>query len=410
MTSLLRPPADRSTDRRHRRSPVLAATLAGAVAAGAVLAVCLALGVVGWFAADAGAHGAPRDGLRVGALAWLMAHGSGVHVDGAPVTVVPLGLTLLCGWMTWRSGLRAGEAVSGLGPDADRIADGERDWTVPVGTGLFAIGYLLVTVATGVLAATQDTGPSLGRAIAWALGLAVVVGGPALAVGSGRAAVWLPLVPVPVRLAVRSAAAIVLAHLGLAALALLVAVAIGLGDAATVLSRLQAGAGGALTLTAVSLVVLPNLVVWTGAWLLGPGFMVGTDTLVSPGLTSIGELPLFPLFAALPPSGHGAWWAWSLQAIPFLAAAAVVARTHRLAPTRRWDHGALRGCAAGLLAGLVVAALSAVSGGAVGPGRMSDFGPAVVDVLVHGLAAFGLGGLLGGLLMTAWQRRRGPVA
>ena len=61
---------------------MLLAALAGMFAAGATLLVCLAVGVVGWFLTDAGAHGAPRDGLRVGALGWLMAHGSGVHVEG----------------------------------------------------------------------------------------------------------------------------------------------------------------------------------------------------------------------------------------------------------------------------------------------------------------------------------------
>lgn len=410
MTSLLRPPPDRSEDRRHRRSPVLAATLAGAAAAGAVLVVCLAAGVIGWFAADAGAHGTTRDGLRVGALAWLMAHGSGVHVDGAPVTVVPLGLTLLCGWAAWRFGLRAGDAVSGLGPDADRIADGERDWTVPVGAGLFTIGYLLVVVVTGVLAASQATSPSLGRAIAWAVVLATLVGGAGLAVGSGRAAVWLPLLPAPVRLAVRAAAVILLAHLALAAILVLVAVVLDLGDAANVLSRLQAGVGGALTLTVVTLVVLPNLLLWTVAWVLGPGFTVGTDTLVSPGLVSIGELPLFPLFSALPPSGHGTWWTLAMQAAPFLLAAVVVALVQRRVPTPRWYRGAVQGCGAGLLAGLVIGLLAALSGGAVGPGRMSDFGPLAVEALVQGLAAFGIGGLLGGLVMTAWQRRSGDVA
>ena len=64
---------------------MLLATLGGAVAAAAsTLVVCLAVGVVGWFLTDAGAHGAPRDGLRVGALGWLIAHGSGVRVEGVP--------------------------------------------------------------------------------------------------------------------------------------------------------------------------------------------------------------------------------------------------------------------------------------------------------------------------------------
>ena len=66
------------------------------------LVVCLAGGMAGWFLTDGGAHGQPRDGLRVGALAWLMGHGSGVRVDAVAVTAVPLGVTLLCAWATWR--------------------------------------------------------------------------------------------------------------------------------------------------------------------------------------------------------------------------------------------------------------------------------------------------------------------
>src|SRR5512143_89579 len=71
MTSLLsatdHPTTHAGGDARHRRPLVLLATLGGAVAAGSTLLVCLAVGVVGWFVTDAGAHGAPRDGLRAGA-------------------------------------------------------------------------------------------------------------------------------------------------------------------------------------------------------------------------------------------------------------------------------------------------------------------------------------------------------
>jgi hypothetical protein len=37
---------------------------------------------------------------------------------------------------------------------------------------------------------------------------------------------------------------------------------------------------------------------------------------------------------------------------------------------------------------------------------MADVGPLVASVLVHGVTAFGIGGLLGGLVATWWQRRR----
>jgi hypothetical protein len=36
---------------------------------------------------------------------------------------------------------------------------------------------------------------------------------------------------------------------------------------------------------------------------------------------------------------------------------------------------------------------------------MRDVGPFAFDVLVHAITAFGIGGLLGGLVMTAWLRR-----
>ena len=110
---------------------MLIATLGGALAALGPLVVLMAVGIIGWFATDAGVHGAPRDGMRVGALAWLAGHGSGVTVMGARVTIVPLAVTAIAAWSMWRLGHRVGDSVSGHGPDADRISDGERDLTVP---------------------------------------------------------------------------------------------------------------------------------------------------------------------------------------------------------------------------------------------------------------------------------------
>ncbi len=151
MTSLLldrRDRRDRAGSPRAQRPLVLIATLGGAAAALAPLLVCAAVGIIGWFAADAGAHGAPRDGMRMGALAWLMAHGSGITVNGVPVDVVPLGLTAVCAWSMWRIGHRVGDALSSHGPDADRISDGERDLTVPTAVAMFFVGYAVVAEET----------------------------------------------------------------------------------------------------------------------------------------------------------------------------------------------------------------------------------------------------------------------
>jgi hypothetical protein len=151
--------------------------------------------------------------------------------------------------------------------------------------------------------------------------------------------------------------------------------------------------------------VTPNAVAFSGSYLLGPGFTVGVGTLVSPTVVSVGTVPAFPLLAALPDNGPAASWVLSLVSVPFLVAAFAAARTHRRFPTTRWDMGALHGCVGGVVAGVAFAVIAFVAGGSVGPGRMRDVSPFVFDVLVHGIAAFGIGGLVGGLFMT-WRNRR----
>ncbi|NYG55085.1 DUF6350 family protein [Nocardioides perillae] len=407
MTSLLpRPTTARPGPAEPGRPLALVATTGGVGAALATLVPCLLLAVVGWFLTDAGAHGTPRDALQVGALGWLVAHGSGVSVRGTAVTVLPLGLTLLAAWATWRVGRRAGEALSGHGPDADRLADGERDWTVPGATALFAVGYAVTVVVVAALAADPSTAPSTGRALGGALLLAVLLGGTGLAVGSGRAAVWLPMLPRLVRPAATVARAVLTWVLGAAALLLLAALLLDGGAVLQVVDDLGADAGDVALLVVLTLLLLPGAVVWSAAWLLGPGFGVGAGTVVSPALTVLGALPLVPLVPALPAAGSAPRWVVvGVAAVPVLLAAVATARVQRHQPTLRWDDGVLRGCVGGVAAGVLLGVLAALAGGALGPGRMAVVGPLAGDVLVHAVAALGVGGALGGAVATAWQRR-----
>lgn len=409
MTSLLPGPAAAASrdrvDARHRRPLVLVAVLGGAAAALGTLLVCLALGVVGWFLADAGAHGTPRDGLRVGAFGWLLAHGSGIHVNGVAVTVLPLGITALAAWAAWRLGHRVGDSISGHGPDADRIADGERDWTVAMAGAAFTGGYVAVAVVTHRLAATPETAPSLAHVVGWSLLLCATFGLSAIAIGSGRAAIWAAELPPSVRATGATGLRILGSFLLVSAVVFAVALVVDFGTAVNVMSRLHTDAGDTTVYTALTATVLPNATVFSASYLLGPGFAVGTGTLVSPTLVQLGPLPMFPLFAALPDAGPTPAWAPYLMAAPPLVAALAVVRSQRRNPTLRWDEGALRGCAGGVLAGVLLGLLAAVSGGEVGPGRMREVGPFSFDLLVHAITAFGIGGLVGGVLMTWWQRR-----
>lgn len=416
MTSLQHPPTRRGATgparpdaalRRElatRRPLVATATLGGAVAAGATLLVCLALAVVGWFLTDAGGQGTPSGALRIGAHGWLLAHGSTVAVEGVRITAIPLGLTLVVAWATWRVGHRVGESVSGHGPDADRIADGERDWTVPLATGLFAVGYVVVAVLTASVASTAASSPDVPRIVLVALLVAGGVGLPAIASGAGRLAIWLPLVPTAVRDTALVTRRLLVGWALVSLVALAAAFVWDFSTAANVVSQLDADAGAVLLMLVVTLGVLPNAALFSSAYLLGPGFTVGTGTTVTTSAVVLGPLPMFPLLAALPDQGVTPWWTDWLMLVPVVLAAVVAARVQRERPVLAWDRAAIRGCAGGITAGVVVAVLSVLAGGAVGPGRMADVGPAGFEVLLHAITSFGIGGLVGAVVVCWWQR------
>lgn len=409
MTSLLIDRRDRTATPRGQRPLVLIATLGGAAAAIAPLLVCAAVGIIGWFASDAGAHGAPRDGMQMGAVAWLMAHGSGITVRGVAVGVVPLGLTAICAWSMWRLAYRVGDALSGHGPDADRISDGERDLTVPTAAGMFFVGYALVAVVVSTLLVGVDTALSVPRVVLWSLAMTLVVAAPAIAVGSGRAAIWATFVPAVLRQGAATALAILTTFLAVSTLAFLVSLGFGIGGAATMMSQLHLSGGEGVVYALANAGFAPNATLFTGSFLAGPGFAVGANTLVSPGAVVLGPLPLFALLAALPDAGAPGFAVSALVWLPSLVAALATMWWQRRHPTTAWLEAALRGCGGGIAAGVVFTVLASVAGGAVGPGRMQHVGPFVPEVLVAAITAFGVGGLLGSLVMT-WYQRRGSAA
>jgi hypothetical protein len=318
---------------------------------------------------------------------------------------VPLALSLLAAVVVWRMGLRLGDSVSGHGPDADAIADGMRDWTVLSATVVFTLGYAAVVVVTHHLAATPATAPSLLRALAWTILCCGLVGGSAVAVGSGRAAIWTSFLPLSVRAATAAAWRILVWYVAVSAAVLGVALVLDWDGAVNVLSQLHTSPGAATLLVGLCLLVVPNATLFSGSYLLGPGFAVGTHTMVTPTAVALGPLPMFPLLAALPDPGPTPAWTVALLALPPIVAALAVYRTLGRYPTTRWDEAALRGVGAGLLCAVAFTALAVLAGGAVGPGRMADVGPFVFPVLLHGIATFGIGGLVGSLAATLRHRR-----
>jgi hypothetical protein len=159
---------------------------------------------------------------------------------------------------------------------------------------------------------------------------------------------------------------------------------------------LSAGILGGLALTLLQVALLPNVVVASLAWWVGPGFVVGSGNTITPTHVHVGRLPALPLLAALPgPHPPGL----VVVAVPVLcgAVAGFVVRRGAESRTDACVRAAGAGATAGLLAGLIAAA----AGGPAGPGRMLTVGPCAWQVglllaaeVAAGALAFAVGASL----------------
>jgi len=394
MSDLIRRPGPGSVPpQAPGRSLSVAAAVAGGLAAATTLVICLAVALIGWFLADAGAHGDTTDALRVGADAWLVGHGSHLELTGLPIGITPLAVTMMLVLGAFRGGRRAAR-------HAVEVVD---DRVLGVAVAAFVGAYVVVAVTVCVLATEIGATPGLGRTVLGAVLVAGLAGGLGLAVGTDRYDAWVDLVPAWAREVGVAATTGALALFAAGAAVVGVSLLLSLNEASAVLSSLDLSVGDALTLTVVTALLAPNLALLGSSYLLGPGFAVGTGTVVSPTTVSLGAIPAFPVLAALPDEGPTPGWLVVLIGVPVLAAAyGVLATGGRTLPL---DLAAIRGAAAGLLAGVLIALAISLAGGALGTGRLTDIGAPTAEVLVFATGTMSVGGLLGGLVQ-AWARRR----
>ncbi len=386
--------ARRGMDPDGRRPVGATALFGGLLASGSVLFGCMALALAAWFATDQGSHGTTKDALRIGSDAWLLAHGSTLDLGVATITMLPLGLTVLCLHVCFRLGRWAGS--TSYAEDVRALA---------LATLVFAGSYAVVAIGVALLASLPGAEPHLGRAFAGGFVVAAAGGGPGLLAGAGRLRDVTSRVPETARSVVYAGT---VAALGVAAAgALLVAamLAVDLGAAANVLSHLHTDAAGGALYTVLVAGVAPNAALFGASYVVGPGFAVGTGTTVSTGMVALGPVPAFPLMAALPPNGPAPWWTSLFLAIPVLLGIVAGHLARKAYPCRGYDVAAARGLGGGAVAGLLLGSAMALSGGAVGPGRMAEVGPAFTAPTVAAMMAVGLGALVGAVL-THW--RMGP--
>jgi hypothetical protein len=171
------------------------------------------------------------------------------------------------------------------------------------------------------------------------------------------------------------------------------------------LSGSLGGAGaGAVGLLGLGLLLVPNAaaaVLGLGA---GPGFLVGSGTVISVHGVTLGAVPALPLLAGLPDTQAVPLVAFASQAIPALAGLVTGATLGRR--LRDGDGGpvlaGLWGIVAGLLLGVVSAVAVAVAGGALGDGALADVG---APALATGLAVAVQAGIAAALaaVVSRWR-------
>lgn len=144
-----------------------------------------------------------------------------------------------------------------------------------------------------------------------------------LAWGSGTSAVrpvlyYVPLTTIPIawlatlnlrKIRIRNrgidiAFRIVAIGLGISALVYGVALAFHLSTVQNLVTVLQPGWLGGALLLLFNLLYLPNAIIATFSYLVGPGFAIGTHTLVAPLTHRIMEIPALPLLGGLPTGRH----------------------------------------------------------------------------------------------------------
>ncbi|MFJ9770204.1 DUF6350 family protein [Kitasatospora sp. NPDC101157] len=371
--------------------PLLADLLTGVRTALVGLAV-VGVPVLGLWVATPYADSDAAAATRLAGVLWLLGHGAPV-VRGsadAPLTVTPLLLGALVVVLLYR----AGAAVASRRGLRSRWGGPVALWTgycgvaVVVALHCAGAGLFRSRVLTDLLVVGLVAGLSTAAGVRSVRPLGLLRSLRPEAVGTGFLVDrlppgWRPVggMPAVCRAAAAAGAGLVAAGGLLVAVAAALDAGAGDGRGMALLGRGPAALSGLLMLTVV---LLPNAVLWGTAYALGPGFEVGAGTLVSPGGTELGAVPEFPLFALLPQEGGPGGWRLAALLLPLLAGLVPAVLLGRAAAGRRSPAGAgpwapaataVAALAAALLLGAGAAALGWLSGGALAAGRMARLGP-----------------------------------
>jgi hypothetical protein len=367
--------------------------LAGAVAVSAVgLGVlALAVGVVATLdpAGGIAATGAVTPAARL----WLLAQGAELTVASGPIVLAPLLLTLGIGWGLSSAG-RVAVRVAGVAGtrDASRCA------------GVLAGAHVLLTLGLALLADAPGARLGLPRVLLGSALLAVAAAGWGAGRESGALDGAVDRLPRQTRALLGGVLAGLLAALALCLAVVALAVAGDVDGYAFVSGQLGGAGAGALGLLGLCVLLLPNAAGAVLGLAAGPGFSVGSGTLVSVHGVTLGPVPALPLLAALPDTQAVPLLAFASQAVPVLAGLVAGRTVARRAGAR--DGGPVVTGLVGVLAGVGVGVgcglVAWLSGGSLGDGALATVG---APPLATGAAIAAQAGIAAAVaaVLTRWR-------
>ena len=406
MTSMLERPVEAEAPQQRRslrtRADVVATRPVAAVtaalwAAGVGLLVLGVMLSLAWAVSSRGEDGLTTP-LRAAGTLWLVAHHAPVATGTATITLLPLLLLVLPLVLLAKAGRWAARITSTTTvPDSLLV--------VLTGTATYVFVAFLVSDVAGIGDAVSPQVPVL----LWSAAVAIVGLGYGVAQGAGLVGALRAKLPVIVRRALLAAAASGSALVALVGIVAVAAIALRWSTITGLAQGIAPGPWDAVGLFLLSLAYLPNLLVWTLAYVAGPGFSVGASVDVGPFSPGSGILPGAPLLGAIPAEPPAA--APLLLLIPVLAGAIGVVVLRRRGRLTLVDE-LIVDLGSALLVGLAAGLLSWLASGSLGSARLAGLGP---DPLPVALATAGLvaaGALLVTLLAHAlpriWVREDAP--
>ncbi|MGY1802127.1 DUF6350 family protein [Blastococcus sp. SYSU D00922] len=360
----------------------LAGAVAMAVSAAALAGLALALVVVQTL--DPVGGQSVGDSVVLAGRLLLLAQGGELDLASGPLVLAPLLLTLGLAW-----GLtQAGRGVARLRPPSSG-ADAAR------AVGAVVAVHLLLTVVLGLVVDAPHARVGLLRTVIGAALLALVATGWGVARESGSLDAVLDRGST--RAVLRGVVAGLLTALALCTGVVAVALVADAGGYAALSGSLGGAGAGAVGLAGLALLLLPNAAAAVLGLAAGPGFHVGSGTLVSVHGVTLDAVPALPMLAALPDTQAVPLIAFVSQAIPALAG--LVAGT----TVGRWlgdEQGGsvvagLNGVLTGVLLGVAGGLLAWIAGGSLGDGALAEVGAPPVATGIAIAAQSGIAAAVG---------------